>query len=220
MAEAVRPRLRRQALSLAFAVGPFGIAFGVICSEAGLSVAQSIGFSSLVFTGGTQFAAVGVLSDGGTAVAAISAGLLLSVRSLAFGVAMAPALRGSFFARAAMSQLMIDEAMAVGTSAVDLDDRRYGYLWGGLAVFVVWNITTVAGRLLVDADSDVVTDFGLDATIPAAFLALVWPRLADPDQRRTALAGALIALALVPLTPPGVPIVVAALGVLAARPAR
>jgi predicted branched-subunit amino acid permease len=220
MAEDVRRRMRRQATSLALAVGPFGIAFGVICAEAGLSVAESVGFSSLVFTGGTQFAAVGVLNDGGTAVAAVSAGLLLSFRSLAFGVVMAPALRGSFVARAAMSQLMIDEAMAVGSSTDDLDDRRYGYLWGGLAVFVVWNLTTVAGRLLVDAESDVVSDYGLDATIPAAFLALLWPRLERPDQRRTAFVGAAIALVLVPLTPPGVPVIAAALAVLAARPGR
>lgn len=207
-------------MSLALAVGPFGIAFGVICSEAGLSLAQSVGFSSLVFTGGTQFAAVGVLNDGGTAIAAVFAGLLLSVRSLAFGVAMAPALRGGIVARLAMSHLMIDEAMAVGTSAERLDDRRHGYLWAGLAVFVVWNLTTVAGRLLVDADSNVVSDYGLDATIPAAFLALVWPRLAKADQRQVALLGAAIALVLVPFTPPGVPIIAAAIAVFAPRSGR
>lgn len=211
-----RRRLRRRALSLALAVGPFGIAFGVLCSQAGMSVPQSIGFSTLVFTGGTQFAAVGVLNDGGTALAAISAGLLLSIRSLAFGVAMAPSLQGSFLRRAAMSHLMIDESMAVGTSTERSDDRRYGYLWAGLSVFVVWNIATVIGRLAVDAESDLVTDYGIDATIPAAFLALVWPRLERSDQRRTALLGAAIAFVLVPLTPPGVPIIAAGLAILAA----
>ena len=83
--------IRAQALSIALAVSPFSVAFGVACSEAGLSVWEALGFSTLVFSGSAQFAAVSVLSDGGTAVAAVTSGLLLNLRSLAFGVAMAGA---------------------------------------------------------------------------------------------------------------------------------
>ena len=129
---------------------------------------------------------------------------------------MAPALTGAFWQRAAMSQLMIDESTAVGTSTTDPALRRYGYLCAGIGVFVVWNITTVLGHLVVSDAGDLINDFGLDAAGPAAFLALLWPRLQQRPQLRTALAGAAIALVLVPIAPPGVPILAAITAVLVA----
>lgn len=216
-----RRRIHRQALSIALALAPFGIAFGVACVQADLGLAEAIGFSAIVFTGSAQFAAVGVLGDGGGAVAAISAGLLLNVRSLAFGVLLAPALTGRIGTRALLAQLVIDESTAVATAQDEQRWRRYGFIAGGLAVFTVWNLTTVAGVLLASVDDAFITDLGLDAAAPAAFLALLWPRLVGPagDQgRRIAVAGGLIAAAAVPLAPPGIPILLAGLGVLAARP--
>ena len=176
---------------------------------------EAIGYSIFVFAGSSQFAAVEILGDGGGVAAAALAGLLLNVRSLAFGVIMAPALGGAVWKRAALSQLMIDEATAVGTSSTDLSHRRYGYLAGGIGVFVVWNITTIVGFLVVSEADDLITDLGLDVAGPAAFLALLWPRLAETRQVVTALAGGAVALALVPLAPAGVPILASMLGVLA-----
>ena len=215
-----RRRIHRQAVSIALALAPFGIVFGVACVQADLGLAEAIGFSAVVFTGSAQFAAVGVLGDGGGAVAAISAGLLLNIRSLAFGVLLAPALTGRVGTRALLAQLDIDESTAVATAQDEQRWRRYGFLAGGLAVFTVWNLTTVAGVLLASADDAFITELGLDAAAPAAFLALLWPRLVGPDgtqARRIAVAGGLIAAAAVPLAPPGVPILLAGLGVLAAR---
>ncbi len=169
---------------------PFGFAFGIACSDAGLSTAEAMGFSTLMFTGGSQFAAVGVLGDGGSAGTAIVAAVLLALRSLAYGVVMAPALTGSRWWRALVSQLMIDEAMAIGSAQTEPADQRYGYVAGGLAVFVCWNAATFAGVSLISSAGDLVERWGFDATIPAAFLALVWPRLAFPSQRIVALGGA------------------------------
>ena len=211
-------RIRRQALSIGLAVSPFGVAFGVVCAEAGLSVWEALGFSTLVFGGSSQFAAVTVLADDGTAIAAVTAGLLLNMRSLAFGVAMASALRGPVWWRALVSQLMIDESTAVGAAQTDLRWRRYGYLAGGISVFVLWNATTVLGVSALSSSEELINDLGIDATIPAAFLALLWPRLVDSQQRFIALAGALVALVLVPVTPAGVPIIAAAGAVALARP--
>jgi branched chain amino acid efflux pump len=194
---------------------PFGVAFGVASSEAGLSVWQASGFSVLVFTGSAQFAAVEVIGDGGSIAAAVAAGLLLNVRSLAFGVVMTSALPESRWRRALWSQLMIDESTAIGSTQDEVRWRRHGYLWGGLSVFVSWNLSTLVGAAGLSSAGDVVTDWGLDATIPAAFLALLWPRLTDPAQRRSAALGAVIALVLLPIAPPGVPIVAAAVGVIA-----
>jgi len=203
----IRRRLRRQAASITVAVAPFGIVFGASAATAGLRLFEAVGYSIFVFAGSAQFAAVEILGDGGSTA---------YVRSLAFGVIMAPALTGAFWQRALMSQLMIDEATAVGVAAVEKRHRRYGYLVGGLGVFVVWNLTTVLGFVVFSNAGDLITDLGLDVAGPAAFLALLWPRLADRRQLATAVAGAAIAVALVPVAPAGVPILMSMLGVGAA----
>jgi predicted branched-subunit amino acid permease len=208
-----RRAIRRQAASIVAAVAPFGIVFGAAAATAGLNMWQAVGYSALVFGGSSQFAAVEILGDGGSVASAAIAGLLLNVRSLAFGVIMARALAGPWWQRAAMSQLMIDESTAVGAAQEDLRWRRYGYLVAGLGVFGVWNLTTVIGFAVFSDAGDLITDLGLDAAGPAAFLALLWPRLVSPAQRRTAIAGALIALALIPVAPPGVPILASMFGV-------
>jgi 4-azaleucine resistance transporter AzlC len=213
LSDPARRRLLARALSLAAAVAPFGLAFGVLCTQTGLQPLTAVGFSVLVFTGSAQFAAVAVLGNGGTVAAAVVAGLLLNVRCVAFGLVMAPVFPRSWTRRVLASQLMIDESMAVGTSADEPDLRWFGYLAGGLAVFVAWNVSTLAGALLVPSTGTFVTDFGIDATIPAAFLALLWPRLGNVVQRRIAVVGATIALALVPLLPAGVPIIMSAAAV-------
>ncbi len=215
-----RPVIVRQAASIALAVIPFALAFGVACEEAGVSVIEAVGFSTLVFAGSAQFAAVSVLGDGGTVAAAVVAGVLLNLRSLAFGIAMAPALRGPLWWRALAAQLMIDESTAVGAAQRTAELQRFGYLVTGLGVFVTWNSATILGVGVLAGSADLVETAGVDATIPAAFLALLWPRLHDPEHRRIALGGAVIAVALAPVLPAGIPIVAAAAATAAGRPWR
>jgi predicted branched-subunit amino acid permease len=207
------------------AIAPVGVAFGLAATDAGLAAWQASGFSLLVFAGSAQFAAVDILGDGGSAVAAITAGLLLNLRSLAFGVVMAPALAGRWWQRAMWSQVMIDEAAATGAAQTDNELRRYGYLWVGTAIFVAWNISTLLGATALPASDNLVTDWGIDAAFPAVFLALLWPRLTETPgvtstvravaQRHTAVLGAVIAVALLPVAPAGLPILVACAGVAA-----
>lgn len=221
-ATAIRARIHRQAASVALAVAPFGVVFGVACADAGLSWVDATGFSALVFAGSSQFAAVGVLGDGGTAIAAVVAGLLLNLRSLAFGVVLAPDLHGPLWKRALLSQLVIDESTAVATVQEGRRWRRYGFLAGGLAVFVLWNLTTLLGVALASFGDEFVAEWGLDAAPPAAFVALLWPRVVGRSRsgdRHVALVGAAVAAVATPFVPPGVPILLAAIGVLAARPA-
>ena len=212
-----RRRLRRMAISIAISVAPFGIVFGAAASTAGLTLWEAIGFSLFVFGGSSQFAAIVILGDGGAVAAAVVAGLLLNVRSLAFGVIMAPALDGPLWKRTLMSQVMIDEATAVGTASDDLAMRRYGYLAGGVGVFVVWNLTTIVGFVLFSGAGDLISGLGLDVAGPAAFLALLWPRLGDRRQLVVAVTAAIIAVAMVPFAAPGVPILGSMAAVLAAR---
>lgn len=194
---------------------PFGIAFGVSAAKAGLALWQTSGFSLLVFAGSAQFAAVEIVGRGGAVPSAIATGLLLNLRSLAFGVAMAPSLSGPWWKRAFWSHLMIDEATAVGSAQFEHRWRRYGFVFTGLAMFVAWNLSTVLGATAFASAGNIVQRWGIDAAIPSAFLALLWPRLGRADQRRTALVGAAVALALVPITPAGVPVIAASLGVAA-----
>lgn len=215
-----RAAVWRQSISISLAVVPFGVAFGVVVRQGGMSVLDAVGFSALVFTGSAQFAAASVLADGGTVATAVISGLLLNLRSLAFGLVMAPALRGPVWWRALVSQLMIDETTAVGSAQTERRWQRYGYLVSGVVLFIFWNASTAAGASILGGADDLITSAGIDATIPAAFLALLWPRLADPTQRLIALIGAVTALLAAPILPPGVPVIAAGLAVVAARPWR
>jgi len=150
--------------------------------------------------------------------AAVAAGLLLNLRSVGFGVAMAPSLDAPLWKRALWSHLTIDEATAVGTTQLEHRWRRYGFVFTGVAMLLAWNLSTVVGATVFSSGGAMVQQWGIDAAIPAAFLALLWPRLAVARQRRTALVGAALALILVPELPAGLPIVVAALGVAAGWP--
>jgi predicted branched-subunit amino acid permease len=196
-------------------VAPFGLAFGISATDAGLRPWETIAFSAFVFGGSAQFAAVDVMGDGGAALSAVVAGLLLNLRCLAYGVVMAPSLRGPWWKRALWSQVMVDQPAALGAAQSDPDMARYAYLVCGTYLFIFWNIATVVGALALPTAGDIVTDWGLDAGIPAVFLALLWPRLRQSDQRRTAGAGAASALALTPVTPAGLPVGGAAFGAVA-----
>lgn len=213
-----RRSIRTQAISIGLAISPFGLAFGALCAESGIGIWEALGFSSLVFGGSSQFAAVSVLADDGTIIAAITAGLLLNLRSLAFGVSMAPSLKGSVLWRAGISQLMIDESTAVASSQDTHELRRYGYLWGGLSVFVLWNTTTLIGVSVLSEAESLIKDLGIDATIPAAFLGLIWNKLDDARHRTIAFFGALTALILIPFTPAGIPVIAAATAIIWVRP--
>jgi len=216
--DAQRRSIRAQAISIGLAISPFGLAFGALCAESGVGVWEALGFSSLVFGGSSQFAAVSVLADDGTVIAAVTAGLLLNLRSLAFGVSMAPSLKGSLLWRAGVSQLMIDESTAIGSSQSTHELRRYGYLWGGLSVFVLWNATTLIGVSVLSEAESLITDLGIDATIPAAFLGLIWNKLENARHRVVALIGAITALILIPFTPAGIPVIAAASAIIWVRP--
>lgn len=215
-----RAAIWRQSLSISVAVVPFGVAFGVAVRQGDMSVLDAVGFSALVFTGSAQFAAASVLADGGTVAAAVISGLLLNLRSLAFGLVMAPALRGPLWWRALVSQFMIDETTAVGSAQPERRWQRYGYVVTGVVLFTFWNASTLAGASVLGGADTLIETAGIDATIPAAFLALLWPRLTDPTHRLVAVVGALIALLAAPVLPPGVPVIAAGLAVIVVRPWR
>jgi len=204
----------RNSLNLAAAVGTYGVAFGAAAVAAGFSVTQASVFSLLTFTGGSQFAVVGVIHGGGTVIAALSSGWLLGARNLLYGLRLHPVLATKGWKTVVAAHGTIDESTAMSVTQIDPAHKRTAFWWTAGGVFVFWNLATVVGAIGAEALGDP-KRFGLDAAIPAAFLALVGPWLrAGGRQRLVAMGGALIAGVLIPIAPPGVP-VIASLGALA-----
>lgn len=201
----------RNAVGIGFAVGAYGLSFGAIAQAAGLSVLQTCATSLLMFTGASQFALVGVLGAGGSAVAGVLSALLLGSRNTLYAVRLADLLRLTGPRRVLAAQLTIDETTAMATAApVGLE--RTAFWATGASVYGLWNLGTLLGAVGAARLGDPAT-FGLDAAVPAAFLALLAPRLRERQALRIAVAGALLALVAIPLVRPGVPVLVAGLAV-------
>jgi predicted branched-subunit amino acid permease len=140
---------------------------------------------------------------------------VLAGRNAVYGLALIPVLRGRRAERAAQAQLVIDESTAMAQAQDDRPSARRAFVATGLSIYVFWNLGTLIGALAGSGLGDPRT-LGLDAMFPAAFLALLAPQLRRPGAPVAALAGAAIALALVPVAPVGVPVIAAVLGVLPA----
>lgn len=194
-------------LGVGLATGAYGVSFGAISTASGLSVLQTCLISLLVFTGASQFAFVGVVASGGNPITGAMTAVLLGSRNLFYGVSMAPKLELDPAARLASAHFVIDESTAMGVGRDTRRQARMGFYWTGISIFVLWNLTTFAGALAGDAIGDPRT-YGLDAAVGAAFLGLLWPRLSTSTGRLVALAGAVGALVLVPVTSAGLPIIV------------
>jgi len=197
-----------EGVAVGIATGAYGVSFGAVAVAGGLSVLQACVLSLLMFTGASQFALVGVLAGGGSPVSGAATALLLGTRNTLYGLRLAPLLRWRGWRRAVAAQLVIDESTAMSVNREDTPAARLGFLSTGMAVFVLWNAATLIGALTGQALGDPRT-YGLDAAVGAAFLALLWPRLTDRLNRRVAVLAALVALALVPVTPGGVPVLAA-----------
>jgi predicted branched-subunit amino acid permease len=213
----------RDAIGLGVAVGLYGAAFGAAADAAGLNLWQAVTLSLVMFTGASQFALVGVLGAGGSALAAVGSALLLGTRNTVYGVRLVPLLKPHGLRRFGTAHWVIDETTALSLAAPDRGLARLAFLSGGASIYLLWNLTTVAGALGAAALSGPALA-ALDAVVPAAFLALLWPRLRTgfPEaavQRRVAVGGAVVALALTPVVPAGVQVIAAVVAVaLAGRP--
>lgn len=193
------------------AVGAYGLSFGAAAVTAGLSTLQACVLSLLLFTGASQFALVGVLGAGGSAVAAVASALLLGTRNTLYAVRLSSLVPQRGARRLVAAQLTIDESTGMATAAPrELAPTAF---WAtGASVYVLWNLATLLGAVGAAQLGDPGV-LGLDAAVPAAFLALLWPQLRDRGRAGVALAGALIALVAVPLAPAGVPVLLAGLAV-------
>jgi len=205
---------RRDSILLSVAVGIVGITFGVLAETSGLTLPQAVAMSALVFTGASQFAAVTVISSGGTEFAAVASGLVLALRNSFYGPSVAPLFSGSRLRRLISAQFVIDETTAMATAQTTPEIAKEAFWMTAAWLYSLWNLGTVAGVLAgqIIADAEI---WGLDAAFPAAFVALIVPHLRTAPGRSAAFAGAAIAVALFPFAPPGVPILASVGGIVA-----
>jgi predicted branched-subunit amino acid permease len=196
--------------SIAVATGLYAISYGALGVAAGLNLWQVMALSLLMFTGGSQFAFIGVIAGGGSPGAAFGAATLLGVRNAVYGMQIKAMLRPRGLKKLLAAQVTIDESTATAAGQSDPAEQKRGFWVAGIGVYVLWNIFTVAGALLGDALGDPKA-WGLDGAAVAAFLGLLWPRLKSAEPVAIATVCALATVLAIPLVPPGVPILVAAL---------
>ena len=200
----------RQGLSVAIATGLYGISFGALGVASGLTIWQTCVTSLLLFSGGSQFALIGVLGGGGSVGAAIAASSLLGVRNTLYGLQLTPTMAPHGLWRVPVAQLTIDESTAVAVGQSEPPLRRVGFWVTGIGIYAGWNVMTLVGALAGDALGDP-KRFGLDAAASAAFVALLWPRLVAREPVAIAIVGAITTVVLVPVLPQGLPVLAAAL---------
>jgi predicted branched-subunit amino acid permease len=187
----------RDALGIGVATGAYALSFGAISTAAGLSLLQTCALSLLMFTGASQFALVGVVGAGGSVWAGAATAALLGSRNALYGMRLSSILDRSRWRRAAAAHFVIDETTAMAIARELIPESRLAFWATGFAVFTLWNFGTLIGALATHALPDPKV-LGFDAAPPAAFLALLAPRLRSREPLAIALgAGVLIVAVLV-----------------------
>ena len=197
----------RAALAVAATVWFFGASYGLTARSAGMGAVAPLVMSATTFAGSAQFAVTSILGASGGTAAAIAAAVLLNARYAPISISVAQLFQGPRLRRLLESQLIVDESWALSSRGDGRFDRRI-LLGAGLLLYVSWVGGTAVGVLAGDALGDP-RDIGLDGAFPALFLALLVPQLRSPRARAAAVLGGAIALVLIPVTPPGTPIVAA-----------
>jgi predicted branched-subunit amino acid permease len=203
-----RTAILRAALGIGLYAGAFGATFGAVSAAAGLTLAQTMVLSVVMFTGASQFAFVGIVGAGGSPLAAVPAALLLGVRNAFYGVPVTSIVRPRGAARLLTAHFVIDETTAMAVAQPTGPARRYAFWTTGAVLFGLWTAGSFGGAALGTRLDP--TALGLDAAAPAVFLALLWPQLRTPGARRLAVVGAVVAVGLIPVAPAGVPVIAAA----------
>ena len=205
-----RKAVLRQSLSVGVATGAYGVSFGALGVASGLSILQTVALSMLLFSGGSQFAVVGILGAGGTGPAAVATSTLLGVRNGLYALQTSRILEVRGVRRLLAAHLTIDESTAVAVGHEDRRAGRLGFWTTGLSVFALWNLMTLVGAFVGNALGEP-ERWGLDAAAAAAFTALLWPRLRSRDAAATMVLAIAIALLSSPVLPVGAPVILTVL---------
>ena len=183
---------------------PFGLAYAVTARGAGFNLFETQLMSLIVFSGGAQFSAVGLLAAGAGGVGVVLTTFLINLRHLLYGLSLGQRTEFSGPQRVVAAYFLTDEAFGVTLAG----EPRAGYLFGAeLSVFVVWNLATLIGALLSGVVPAPET-LGVDFVFPLAFLALLIPLLKGAKEVGVALVAGLAALGLSQLVSSGLAVLV------------
>lgn len=207
--DSARRGVIRDALGIAIASGAYAVSFGAISIAAGLSLLQTCALSVLMFTGASQFALVGIVGAGGSVWAGAATAALLGSRNALYSVRLSWILDRSGLRRLLAAHFVIDETTAMAIARESPAESRFAFWATGVALITFWNAGTLIGALATQLVPDPKV-FGLDAAPPAAFLALLAPRLRAREPLAIALAAGVVALVCLPFLPTGVPLLVVA----------
>lgn len=196
-------------LGVAGAVSLYGISFGALSVASGLDFWQTQVLSLFMFSGGSQFAVIGLVAAGSAAPSVVTAAGLLGIRNGLYAVRMSAIIGTGFWKRLIAGQWTIDESTAVAISQTEPRNQRLGFWLTGAGIYLGWNSMTAVGAILGDALGDP-RSWGLDAAAAAAFLALLWPRIQARQPIAVAAVSAVVTVVAIPTTPPGIPILIAA----------
>ncbi|MGB0659721.1 MAG: AzlC family ABC transporter permease [Mangrovicoccus sp.] len=186
-------------LPFVLVVGPFGLLFGVVATEAGLDIVQTMGFSILVIAGASQFAALQLMLDNAPTVIVLTTALAVNLRMAMYSASLVPHLgQAPLWQRAIASYFLVDQSYAVSQpyyeARPDLSMRqKLAFFAGSMTpVAPVWYLSTLLGAVM---GQQIPPEFALDFAVPITFLALVAPGLKSLPHVLAALTSILLALA-------------------------
>ena len=199
----------RAGLPFALVVGVVAFSFGILARSLGWGVLAPIVFSVATYSVTAQFAVAAVLGAGGGAFTAIVAAVLLNARFLPMGMSVAPYLKGGPLRRALEGQTVLTTSWALAAREGGRFDRAF-MIGATVPQYVAWTGGTAIGVLAHDVGGSVEA-LGLDAIFPAFFLALLIRGMESGGKRAIAATAvaAVLAAVLVPIAPPGIPVLAA-----------
>lgn len=186
----------RDSLPVNLGVLPLGVVVGIAAVEAGLTPAQAIGMSVVVFAGLSQLAALDLIGDSAPLVIVVGTAIVINLRMVVYSASIAP-----HFAtyrrrvRAGLAYFLTDQAYALSVAEYarnESRDRRLYYLGAGGAIWAVWIVGTVVGIVF---GVGVPEAWELSFAIPLVFLALLVPLMKDRPTTAAGIAGGAVALA-------------------------
>jgi predicted branched-subunit amino acid permease len=190
----------RDSLPFVVVVGPFGLVFGVVASEAGLTLGQTMGFSAMVMAGASQIAALQLLSDNAPTIVVIATAMAVNLRMAMYSASLAPHLGPApFWQRALIAYLNVDQTYAVSIGTFEKEPQmsvpeKVAYFFGTAAPTVpAWYGMSLVGAMF---GARIPPEFALDFAVPITFLAVIAPMMRTLAHVVAAFTSVVLTLAL------------------------
>lgn len=189
----------RDATPFIVVIVPFSLLFGVVATEAGLSVFETMTFSITVIAGAAQFTALQLMNDNAPTIVVVISSLAVNLRMAMYSASLTPFLGAApMWQRAIMSYFMVDQSYALSILQYENAPKmtipeRAAYFMGCVSpVCPNWYFFTLVGALV---GKSIPAEFALDFAVPITFLAMIGPMLRTGAHIAAALVAVVLALA-------------------------